>query len=396
MASMADSRPVIAVVQLVHQPIGGVQSVMRELLPRLRNQFRIIVIDPYVNTRFAEQCQAVGLETATLGPPPRTPYVGGKGSLRRPLLLLRRAPWMAVTLARFRRWVRNNNVAAVWFNQLQAIRYFGRALPARGPAVIYHAHGFTSAAEIGPRTARWLNRRSATVVAVSHDTARFVTAAGVSAERVRVIYNGVDADRIRTFAQLDGPPLPEKPPGAVVFLHAATLNRHKKAQHLAIEALGLVKNAKAQLWICGDVGPEGDRRYVDELHQLTTRLNVADRVHFLGWRKDLARVIALADVTMLTSICPSESFGMVLVEAMALGKTCIATNIGGPPEVIAHGETGLITSTHPAAIAEAMSALTDSQVLREQFGAAGRMRAESFFSPARQAEEFATVLNAIT
>ncbi len=393
---MADSRPVIAVVQLVHQPIGGVQSVMRELLPRLRNQFRIIVIDPYVNTRFAEQCQEVGLETATLGPPPRTPYVGGKGSLRRPLLLLRRAPWMAVTLTRFRRWVRRNNVAAVWFNQLQAIRYFGRALPARGPAVIYHAHGFTSAAEIGPRTARWLTRRPATVVAVSHDTARFVTDAGVSAERVRVVYNAVDADRIRTLAQLEGPPLPTKPPGTVVFLHAATLNRHKKAQHLAIEALGLVKNAKAQLWICGDVGPEGDRRYVDELHQLTTRLNVADRVHFLGWRKDLARVIAFADVTMLTSICPSESFGMVLVEAMALGKPCIATNIGGPPEVIAHGETGLITSSHPAAIAEAMSALTNSQELRKQFGAAGRVRAESLFSLARQAEEFATVLNAIT
>ncbi len=87
---------------------------------------------------------------------------------------------------------------------------------------------------------------------------------------------------------------------------------------------------------------------------------------------------------------------MVLVEAMALGKPCIATNIGGPPEVISHGETGLITSTHPAAIAEAMSALTNSQELRKQFGAAGRVRAESLFSLARQAEEFATVLNAIT
>lgn len=393
---MPDSRPFIAVVQLVHQPIGGVQSVMLQLLPRLLGQFRIVVLDPYGNDRFAEQCRAAGLETAVLGPPPRTPYIGGKGTMRRPLLVLRRAPRMALMLVKFRRWVRENRVAAVWFNQLPALRHFGRALPRGGPPLIYHAHGFASAAEIGLRTARWLSRRAAAVVAVSRVTADFLVEAGVTPGKVRIIYNAIDAERVHMLAKQDGPPLPERPSGGVVFLHAATLNREKKAQHLAIEALGVVNRPDAQLWICGDVGPEEDRRYVDELHRLVARLGLRSRVHFLGWRRDLARVIDHADVTMLTSICPSESFGMVLVEAMALGKPCIATTIGGPPEVIAQDETGLLAEPRPSAIAEAMSALAASSELRARMGRTGMARADSVFSLSRQAAEFSAILKTIT
>jgi len=389
---MPDTRPVIAVLQLVHQPIGGVQSVMRELLPRLGDRYRIIVVDPYGNARFAEQCRAAGLETATLGPAPRTPYVGGKGTMQRPLRVLRRMPWMAVTLARFRRWVRANDVAIVWFNQLQAVRFFGRALPRRTPAILYHAHGFASPEEIGPRTAAWLSRRAGAVVAVSRDTARIVTQAGVSPDKVHVIHNAIDADRVRSLTATDGPPLPPKPEGAVVFLHAATLNRHKKAQHLAIAALGLMNNTPAHLWICGDVGPEGDPSYLQELHQMARSSGLTDRVHFLGWRKDLPRVIAQSDVVMLTSICPSESFGMILVEAMALGKPCMATNIGGPPEVIVHAETGLVIEPQPEAIAAGMENLAASADLRARMGELGRSRADNEFSLTRQSEAFKSLL----
>lgn len=392
---MNNSRPLIAVVQLVHQPIGGVQSVLRQLLPRLNERFRIIVVDPYVNPDFAELCRTLGLETAALGSPPRTPFVGGKGRWTRPARVLRRAPWMIAALIRFHRWVRTQRVDVVWFHQLQTVRYFGRVLPAAHPAVLYHAHGFTDPAEIGSRTARWLSRR-ATVVAVSKDTARIVHESGVPADSVRVVYNAVDAARVRALALQDGPPLPPRSFSDVVFLHAATLNRHKKAQHLAIAALARIPDSRSHLWICGDVGPEGDRRYAGELRNLAERLNVSNRVHFLGWRKDLPRVIAQADVTMLTSICPSESFGMVLVEAMALGKPCIATSIGGPPEVIVHGETGYIAQPNPPAIAEAMARLIEAPDLRARFGECGRARAESFFSLNRQAAELSAILDELT
>jgi glycosyltransferase involved in cell wall biosynthesis len=157
-------------------------------------------------------------------------------------------------LVKFRRWVRENRVAAVWFNQLPALRYFGRALPRGGPPLIYHAHGFTSAAEIGSRTARWLSRRAAAVVAVSRVTADFLVEAGVTPGKVRIIYNAIDAERVRMLAKQDGPPLPEKPSGAVVFLHAATLNREKKAQHLAIEALGIVNDPCKLKGLSGEQG----------------------------------------------------------------------------------------------------------------------------------------------
>jgi len=90
-------------------------------------------------------------------------------------------------------------------------------------------------------------------------------------------------------------------------------------------------------------------------------------------------VLALCDVFVLPS--ESEGFGRVLVEAMAMGRAIVATAVGGVPDVVLAGETGLLVeSADPVALADAVRALLDDPARAARLGAAGRARAESTFS----------------
>jgi glycosyltransferase involved in cell wall biosynthesis len=368
--------------------VGGVQNVMTQLLPRLAERFEVAVIDAYRNPEYARMLSGTAIERVELGSAPERRFIGGAGRAGRALNVARRAPWLAATGLRLRRWVGARRPAALWFNQLPSVSLFPRFLPRHVP-VVFHAHGFSSAADIhgGPRIAG----RCARVVAVSQAVARIVRAAGMDAARVTVVHNGVDPGELARRARLPAAPLPARAPGQVVLAHVAVIGAHKQ-QHVAIEALARLPR-HAVLWLCGGVPDGGGRAYAAGLEALAVRLGVRDRVSFLGWRSDVAAVLAAADVALLPSV--QESFGMVLAEAMALGKPCVGAAVGGIPEVIEHGVTGFVADPEPLAFAAALGTLTTSADARRAMGEAGRRRVERLFTLERQARRFADVLDAV-
>jgi glycosyltransferase involved in cell wall biosynthesis len=393
---MKPKRTLVAVVDMITS-IGGVQRVMAEVLPRLGDEFDVVVIDPYNHPEYAEMMRNVGLKTVCLGSAPERRYIGGANPAQRVINISRRAPWLFLTIARLRRWVRRNRPDAIYFNQLPVVRVFSRAMPRRGPALVYHAHGFRSAEHIGRGTARLVSGRFACVLAVSKITAGFLIEAGVDPHKVGVVYNGVDVESIQRQAGSDGPPLPSRQPDSVVFAHVAVVDRRKKAQHLPIEALGrLPVSPRCSLWICGDVPAGGDKSYLEYLHGRVEALNLNDRVQFLGWRTDVPRVISQCDVCVLPSLDHSESFGMVLAEAMALEKPCIGSDFGGIPEVIEDGVTGLVCRPNLETLTAAMGRLAQSEDLRRSMGQAGRRRVEEVFSVSGQAAQIAALLRSAT
>jgi glycosyltransferase involved in cell wall biosynthesis len=113
-------------------------------------------------------------------------------------------------------------------------------------------------------------------------------------------------------------------------------------------------------------------------------------VHFVGWREDVADVLALGDVFVLPS--EREGFGRVLVEAMAMGKAVVATTAGGIPEIVLDGETGLLVPpAAPAPLADAVRGLLDDPARAARLGAAGRARALATFSRDAHADAMAQV-----
>ncbi len=108
------------------------------------------------------------------------------------------------------------------------------------------------------------------------------------------------------------------------------------------------------------------------------KLGIADRVHFLGFHRDVRPVFEALDVFVLSS--ESEAMPYAVLEAMAMGLPVVGTSVGGVPEIIVEGVTGsLVPSRDPQALAGALRPLLASPELRSRMGAAGRTRVVEHF-----------------
>jgi glycosyltransferase involved in cell wall biosynthesis len=140
-----------------------------------------------------------------------------------------------------------------------------------------------------------------------------------------------------------------------------------KAHEVFFDAARLVVAALPEA--CFLVIGDGERRA--ELEQHVQRIGLADRVRFLGWRRDLPRVHADLDVVVLAS--RNEGSPVALIEALAAARPVVATAVGGVPEVVLHGETGVtVPPSDAAALAEGVLRVLRDASLGQRFGAAGR------------------------
>ena len=121
-------------------------------------------------------------------------------------------------------------------------------------------------------------------------------------------------------------------------------------------------------------------------------LLLRDRLTYLGFRPDVERVIAAADVVVCAS--QFESYGMVHVETMSSGKPMVSTRRGGPSETVVDGETGFLVDAGDAAgLAERVLRLLRDPALRQQMGEAGRERVEAQYSAGAMAARFEETLS---
>jgi glycosyltransferase involved in cell wall biosynthesis len=240
-----------------------------------------------------------------------------------------------------------------------------------------------------------LIRAADRICVLSSEHARSVPYLRRIAERDRAklieMPNGVDADR---FAPgVDGTGLRERlgiGPDALVAGFVATLDRahHFKRLDVAIEALARLKGKGGRLG--GKSAPAaGEGREVHlivagggellaGLRAEAAASGVAELVHFLGPvpHAELPEVLGASDLFLLTTE-PPESFGIVLIEAMACGLPTIATDYPGVRAVVAEGETGLLVpGGDPGAVAAALRELGEvGPQRRREMGATGRQRA---------------------
>jgi glycosyltransferase involved in cell wall biosynthesis len=209
---------------------------------------------------------------------------------------------------------------------------------------------------------------------------------GVPRSKIAVIYNAVRFGRL---------PLPTDtetarfalrlPPEAVVL---GTLGRltEQKGQRTLLRALAvLVREIPNLVLFLAGAGP-----LQAALETEVARLGIADHVRFLGVRRDRATLYAAMDVFVLPSRW--EGLSLALVEAMGAGRAVVATNVGGNPEVVTHGETGLLVPADDAdALAEAIRGLARDRERRESLGAAAADTARRRFSIEQHAADLAAL-----
>jgi glycosyltransferase involved in cell wall biosynthesis len=208
-----------------------------------------------------------------------------------------------------------------------------------------------------------------------------------SPERLIEMPNGVDVER---FSPGSNPALRERlgiPGDGIVAAFVATLDRahHFKRLDVAIDALGRDEAGDVHLLVAG--GGE----LLDDYRVRARAAGLGERVHFLGRvpHAELPEVLRAADFMLLTTE-PPESFGIVLIEAMACGLPAVATEYPGVGAVIDPGGNGLLVSPGDvAAVAEAVGSMARMDpAKRRRMGDAGRVKCEREWTWPRLVERF--------
>jgi glycosyltransferase involved in cell wall biosynthesis len=284
-------------------------------------------------------------------------------------------PWTAPAALRSLRGLRsllvNWRPMLVHAHGSRGALYAGLAARALHISVIWHVR----IADRDPLLDGILLALSARVIAISKAVrARFDGSR--HAGKVRVVYNGVEpGDWIPT----------ERPvstrTGPVVLL-VGRLSPSKGQATLVRAAPAVLEQVPTTRFVLLGADSNGE---ADRLRQLSSQLAVSHSVEIRAWMEDPRPAFQEADVVTLPS--RSEGFGRVLVEAACLAKPVVASRVGGIPEVVVDGETGLlIPPDDPPALAGALLTLLRDPDLRHKLGAAARERALACFTARQHVE----------
>jgi glycosyltransferase involved in cell wall biosynthesis len=259
----------------------------------------------------------------------------------------------------------------------------------RVPVILAHEHNWSYS---GNRLRLWLDGR-----VVGRTATRFVAVSAANRERM-VRLEHVPEQRIVVMPTAY---IPSSGPSSgdlrselgltltTPLLAVAAVLRPEKALHVLLDALALVapQVPDVQLAIAGDGPCRG------ELESQTDRLGLRDRVHFLGVRRDVDAVLTAADVGVMSS--EWEGMPLFLFECMAADTALVATNVGGIPEVVRDGETGLLVPPgEPPALAAALIRILRDPGLRGRLATAASAGLERYTLPS-VAADFARLYEAL-
>ena len=368
---MADERPVIAHV-LLRFVYAGAEVLAADLARRLGERYRFIFLCLDELGPLADELAAEGFTVVNL----------------------RREPGIDWKVARrIRRIYRRESVNLVHAHQYSPFFYAALGRGLRGwlagrPRLLFTEHG-RHYPDHRSRKRVWANRlllrRGDRVTAVGQHIAHLVHEnEGISANRVQVIYNGIDPDRFAPPAgaraavrqQLG---IGEDQPVVLQVARFHPVKDHATAVRAFADARSQCRDAV--LLLAGD----GEQR--GEIEQLAAQLGVRDHVRFLGERTDVPQLMAAADVFLLSSL--SEGVSVTLLEAMAAGLPIAATDVGGNPEVIDAGRTGLLAPRgDDAALAAHLVRLIQNPDLRQTMGQAGRERLREKFTQTQMHHQY--------
>ncbi len=291
--------------------------------------------------------------------------------------------WSHWQLARLvRRW----RPDIVHGHLIRGAAYAGRAGHLqRKPLAVCTAHATTAKTHM---------QRCAHIIAVSGAVKDKLVNAGYAAERISVVHNGVpegphgsaqgasDAHAAMRLALRDELGIPD---GVFAVANAGRFI-HDKGQDLLLQALAQTPGDAGQgvhLFLIGDPATEFGRSFEQALAQAPE--NVAARVHLLGYRKDVQRILPAFDAYALSS--RREALPLSLVEAFAARLPVIATTVGGVPEIVLHERTGLqVPPENATALGQAMARLHADADLAARLAAAGRQHYEQELTAERMVE----------
>ena len=335
---------------------GGAETVMATVASGLDAARYRSVVCLFRDGWLRERCESLGLETH----------------------VLRMSGMLDPTwLRRFHGLLRRRHVSLIHAHEFGANTWGTMAGRLAGRSVIATVHGRSYYADsLRRRLAYRVVSRAAVMVAVSEDVKRFVVSStGVAGGRIRVVHNGIGPaapvsaeDRARTRADLG------ILDGERVVTVVGSLYEVKGHRYLLEAAPRILQSIPSTVFL---IAGRGELETV--LREQARSLGIEPRVRFLGLRRDVPTLLALGDVFVQPSL--SEGLSIAILEAMAAGRAVVTTRVGGNPELVVEGQTGLLVKPADAgALAAAVTRVLAEPAEARRLGENGLARVRSRFT----------------
>jgi glycosyltransferase involved in cell wall biosynthesis len=361
----------ISVLYLITElNVGGAEKVVANLATQLSKRgHNVLVACLFDPGPIADEIIAAGVPVVNLG-------MRGKGDLRVVFRLLRLLRIEGIQVLHSHLF--HANLLAPIVGRIANI-----------PIIIATRHSADIYGRRREWVSSWVRRLCDAVVAVSEEVRdEELRSSHLPPSKMIVIPNGVE---IQAHAQLDRTNIVALrgelgiPPNVPLIGTVASFKDYKGHTYLidaTVRILEQFPNAKV-LFV-------GDGPLRTQLENKVEVLDLTDAIVFTGIRRDVRELLTLLDLFVLPSL--SEALPVAVLEAMAAGRPVVATSVGGVPEAVVNGVTGLLVPPrNPTALAEAIVSLLSGPELRQQMGQAGRERVLQHFSVEQMVERTQTL-----
>lgn len=251
---------------------------------------------------------------------------------------------------------------------------------ARVPIIIHTPHGHVFYGHFGRSLSRIFLQMERLLGKITHhhialtpeECNDYLSLRVAQPNNTSVIHSGVDLQRFSKGAKQRTEKRKELgfSPHSLVVGYVGWLIPIKGVTYLVNAMAKIVEqHPKSLLVLVGKGDDKGEEEI--KLKEQVERAGLADKVRFLGWRPDVDEIMGCFDIFVLPSL--NEGMGRVLVEAMAAGLPIVASRVGGIPDLVKHGENGLLVPpADTSALEKAISALLQDGARRKRMGKAGK------------------------
>jgi glycosyltransferase involved in cell wall biosynthesis len=373
---------------------GGAPQAMVYLARRLAERHEVHVLDAYGACAAYRQAVAeAGLSYSVLAPEAKRTYIGGRG-LGRLWSALKQLPAFWRLRAQLIRKIRalDPDVILVW--SVKPLTFVALSWRLRRYPSVLYTMGWER------RAGAWLRGlmryRAAAVLAVSTASHAQLRQAGVPESKLHLGSMTIDMAGVQ---QAAGRGLERALPGAAkrprLLLMAARPDAAKG--HLtAYRAIARLKKAgyDPALWMSGRPAVGHNDSFMHQLNALADELDIRDNVFHLGWIENMPALVQACDVALLPS--RNEGFPRSILEAMVLRRPVVATPVGGVPDSIKDGRTGLLIPVDDdAALADRIARLTADAEFRARLVEAACEFAHTAFGPDEYVRRIEGILESV-
>jgi glycosyltransferase involved in cell wall biosynthesis len=358
-------------------PVGKVYGNLRtlnQIIRYLKPRFNLHLAVPW-ESDYTRSVTAQGTKVTMVKPHQRLMQYGGK-ALRENLCgrLLTTAAMVRYNL-QFLKLIRDKKIDVIYCNSIRSVLYVGLAAKISRTPLLWFVKG-----ELQNRVLDTFGFIAADKIIFycetnKQDTYPFL--AKTFKNKLEIVMTGLDPEEILRVEQSDRSRLREELAIDRDKVNLACVGQlyPPKGVHFLLEALSLVVPdfPNLRLYIIGDHAIDEYRGYEAELQQIISKNRLGPYVTFTGWRDDALAVVSLMDVLVHPSL--AEGFPFAVLEASALGKAVVASQVGGLREFIQDGENGfLVQPGDVQGLAVKISRLLRDKSLRQVFGRAARQK----------------------